>query len=217
MRVIVVGCGRVGADLAGRLAREGHHVTVVDEDAARLEELPPDFHGRALEGDPLYEDVLCRAGIEEADGLAAVTPDDALNAVVGHTARVFYQVPRVVVRCNRPGFRPIYELFGLQLVSPASWDAQRLGEMLVSSWPRPVLAAGHGEIEVYEVTVPPSLTGRTLSELVPQDLGQVVALVRCGRALRPAPEERVQTGDLLYVSVSPESLAELQERLSERR
>jgi len=215
VRVIVVGCGRVGIDLGCRLSREGHQVTVLDEEASNLEELPPDFHGRALEGDPLSQEVLCRAGIEEADGLAAVTRNDALNAVVGHTARVLYQVPRVVVRCNQPRFRPIFELFGLQLVSSASWDAQRLAEMLTSPRARPVLAAGHGEVEVYELTVPPAASGRRLAEVVPEDVGQVIALVRSGRALHPSPEERMQTGDLLYVSTAPERLEQLQRRLGE--
>ncbi|MGC8874986.1 MAG: potassium channel family protein [Chloroflexia bacterium] len=210
MRVIVVGCGRVGVELAHRLSKGGHRVTVVDEKAANLEDLPPDFQGTVLEGDPLSEDVLRRAGIEEADGLAAVTPSDPLNAVVGHTARALFRVPRVVVRCNRPGFRAVYELFGLQVISPASWDALRLMEMLTSSQPRPVLAAGHGEVEVYEISVSQALTGRTLQELVPGETGQVVALVRSGRALRPSGDERVQTGDLLYVSIAPESLEELQ-------
>ena len=96
MNFIVVGCGRVGAELAFRLYRNGHQVVVVDSSRDAFNRLHPDFRGRTLEGEGLAENVLERAGIHEADGLAAVTNSDTLNAVVAHTARTIYEVPIVV-------------------------------------------------------------------------------------------------------------------------
>ena len=74
--------------------------------------------------------MLHRAGIEQADGLAAVTSSDSVNAVVGHVARTVYRVPNVVTRNYDPRWRPLHEAFGLQMVSSATWGAQRLEELL---------------------------------------------------------------------------------------
>ena len=120
MNLIVVGCGRVGAELAYRLFKGGHQVTIVDSNRQVFNRLHPDFRGRTLEGEGLAENVLDRAGIKEADGLAAVTNSDTLNAVVAHTARIYYHVPVVVARNYDPNLRPVIESFGLQTVSSRS-------------------------------------------------------------------------------------------------
>ncbi|HNB54738.1 MAG TPA: NAD-binding protein, partial [Anaerolineales bacterium] len=73
MKVIIVGCGRVGSALAHQLNKKGHLVTVIDQNAAAFNALPNDFHGRLVEGDALVKNVLQRAEIAQADGLVAVT------------------------------------------------------------------------------------------------------------------------------------------------
>ncbi|MBU0494614.1 MAG: TrkA family potassium uptake protein [Chloroflexi bacterium] len=129
MNMIVIGCGRVGAQLAYRLYQQGHKV-VVDPVAEAFENLPADFRGRTVEGEVLNQDVLRRAGIEQADGLAAVTSLDPVNAVVAHVARTVYHVPTVVVRNYNPRWRVIHEAFGLPVISSTSWGAQRIEELL---------------------------------------------------------------------------------------
>src|SRR3990170_8733837 len=114
MKYIVVGCGRVGAELANRLNRQGHEVTVIDQAEESFHNLAADFQGRTVEGEVLNQHVLRRAGIEEADGLAAVTTSDSLNAVVAHAARAIFHVPNVVARNYDPRRRPLFEAFGLQ-------------------------------------------------------------------------------------------------------
>ena len=99
MKFVIIGCGRVGAELSYHLFKSGHQIVVVDVNKQAFNRLHPDFRGRTLEGEGLAENVLERAGIREADGLAAVTNSDALNAVVCHAAREFYDVP-VVVACG---------------------------------------------------------------------------------------------------------------------
>src|SRR5512136_1815604 len=130
MRIVVVGYGRIGAQLANRLFRAGHKVVVIDIVASAFENLDPDFRGRTLEGDVMAQDMLRRAGIEQADALAAVTSSDALNVVVGHIARTVYNVQNVIARNYEPRFIPLYEAFGIQSVAPANWGAQRMEEML---------------------------------------------------------------------------------------
>src|SRR5215831_10542666 len=144
MLFIVVGCGRVGAELAYRLFKNAHKVVVVDSNREAFNRLHPDFRGRTLEGEGLAENILEQAGIKEAHGLAAVTNSDTLNAVVAHTARVFYHLPIVVARNYDPNLRAVIEVFGLQTVSSTFWGAQRVEEMLTNPSHRAVYSAGNG-------------------------------------------------------------------------
>jgi trk system potassium uptake protein TrkA len=130
MNIIIVGCGRVGAEVAYGLYRKGHKVTVVDQDAAAFRNLPEDFRGLTMRGDVLTQEVLVRAGIEQAHALAAVTPSDSVNTVLGHIAKVVFKVPNVVVRNYDPRKRPLHEAFGLQVISPVSMGALRIEEIL---------------------------------------------------------------------------------------
>lgn len=213
MKYIVVGCGRVGAELANRLNQQGHEVTVVDQSEDAFHNLSADFHGRTVEGEVLNQHVLRRAGIEEADGLAAVTTLDSLNAVVAHAAREVFHVPRVVARNYDPQRRALYEAFGLQVVGSSSWGAQRIEEMLYHPDVRTVFSAGNGEVEIYEVTVPAAWQGRHLAELVAGDEVRILAHTRGGRAQLPESDLVLQPGDLLHVSATLAGIQAVRARL----
>ncbi|HET7009714.1 MAG TPA: TrkA family potassium uptake protein [Anaerolineales bacterium] len=216
MKYIVVGCGRVGAELANRLNRQGHEVTVVDQAEEAFHNLGADFHGRTVEGEVLNRHVLQRAGVEEADGLAAVTTSDSLNAVVAHTARAVFRVPRVVARNYDPQRRALYEAFDLQVVGSSSWGAQRIEEMLYHPDVRTVFSAGNGEVEMYEVTVPPEWQDRTLADLAADGDLRVVAHTRAGRAQLPGPDLVLHAGDVLHVSATLQGIQGLRSRLEGR-
>jgi trk system potassium uptake protein TrkA len=209
MNVIVIGCGRFGAELASRLYQKGHQVAVVDQSASAFDNLDPNFRGRIIEGDVLSQDMLRRAGIEQADGLAAVTNSDTLNAVVGHIARAVYHVPNVVVRNYDPAWRPMYEAFGLQMVSSTSWGAQRIEDLLYRPDIRSVFSAGNGEIEIYELMVPERWQGRTLNDLLPHVPCGVVALTRAGRAFLPDCNIVLEKDDVVHFSTTLEGVQAL--------
>ena len=133
MNIIVVGCGRVGAEVAYGLFRKGHKVTVIDQDTSAFRNLPEDFRGLTMRGDVLTQDVLLRAGIEHAQALAAVTPSDSVNTVLGHVARVVFHVPNVVVRNYDPRKRALHDAFGLQVISPVTMGAQRIENILTEA------------------------------------------------------------------------------------
>ena len=214
MNFIVVGCGRVGAELCYHLFKSGHSVVVVDSRREAFNRLHADFRGRTLEGEGLAESVLERAGIKEADGLAAVTNSDTLNAVVAHAARAFYHVPNVVARNYDPNLRSVIEAFGLQTVGSTYWGAQRVEELLVNPSQRAVYSAGNGEVEVYEIIIPEAWNGKTLGELLtPLKQCFPVALARAGRAFLPDAGTQLQTGDLLNVSSTFEGIDALTGRL----
>jgi len=215
MNFIVVGCGRVGAELCYHLYKSGHQVVVVDSNRQAFNRLHPDFRGRTLEGEGLAESVLERAGIREADGLAAVTNSDALNAVVAHAAREFFNVPIVVARNYDPNLRSMIEAFGLQTVGSTVWGAQRVEEMLMNPSEKVVYSAGNGEVEIYEVHIPDRWSGHTLGELMnPLKECHPVALTRAGRACLPDMGMQLQADDLLNVSTSFEGIGALTARLS---
>ena len=217
MNFIVVGCGRVGAELCYHLFSRGHQVVVVDINKESFNRLHPDFRGRTLEGEGLAEGVLERAGIREADGLAAVTNSDTLNAVVAHAARTLYDVPNVVARNYDPNLRSIIEAFGLQTVGSTYWGAQRVEELLMNPSQRMVYSAGNGEVEVYEVQMPDEWNGRTLGELLePLKNCYPVALSRAGKAFLPEMGTMLQSGDLLNFSSTFEGMGEMMARLSRK-
>lgn len=215
MNFIVVGCGRVGAELAYHLFKGGHQVVVVDSRKEAFNRLHPDFRGRTLEGEGLAESVLERAGIREAQGLAAVTNSDTLNAVVAHIAITFYNVPNVVARNYDPNLRSVIEAFGLQTVGSTYWGAQRVEELLMNPSQKVVYSAGNGEVEIYEIIIPQSWDGHTLGELLdPLKHCLPVAFSRAGRASLPQLGMKLQTGDLLNVSSTFEGISALTARLS---
>lgn len=214
MNFIVVGCGRVGAELALRLYKSGHQVVVVDQNEESFNRINPEFRGRTVHGETLRDDVLERAGIKSADGLAAVTNSDTLNAVVSHAAHTIYNIPVVVCRNYDPRLRGMLESFGLQIVSSTAWGAQRTEELLTSVSSRAVFSAGNGEVEVYELVVPDAWAGRTWDDLCTGNVGSLpVALARAGRAILPDANTKLESGDVLNVSATFDGIKFLRERL----
>jgi trk system potassium uptake protein TrkA len=214
MKIVVVGCGRTGAELAHRFLTKGHEVTVIDNDASALDHLPADFAGRVVEGEPLSEAVLHRAGVDQADAVAVVTDNDTVNAVVAHVCRAHYQVPRVVVRNYDPRRMPLLTAFGLQAVGSVTWGAHRLEEMLYNTGADAVFSAGNGEVEVFEIQVPAAWAGRGLNELLEDGEQTVaVALTRSGHAVLPSSTCPLAEGDLLHVSATSAGIQGLRRRL----
>jgi len=207
MRILVIGCGRVGAELAFRISRAGHEVTVVDRTIQAFDNLHPDYRGRTLQGDVLGERTLGNAGIEGVDGLAAVTNSDAVNAVVAHLARTIYGVSNVVVRSYAPSWLALHQAFGHQVVSSTHWGAQRIDQLLMYPFTRSVFSAGNGEVEVYEIFVPEGWRGRTLTDVLPTGDWRPISVTRTGRALLAGPDVVLQAGDVVHVAGTPASLA----------
>ena len=213
MKVIVVGCGRFGSELAYRLYKSNHDVAIVDAIPDAFDILPPDFKGRLVEGDALNQDVLHRAGIENADALAATSDNDSMNLVVAHIATSFYKVKRVVARNYDPKLRPIFEQFGVQMVSSSLWGSQRLEELIYHSEIRTVFSAGNGEVEVYEVHIPGACTGRTVREIFALPGCTVVAISRAGKALLPDMDYVLKEDDLVHISATFDGIEEVRLRI----
>lgn len=217
MKIIVVGCGRLGADLSYRLFQRGHDVTVVDQVGAAFDNLHPLFRGRTIEGEVLNQDLLHRAGIEHAEGLAAVTNSDTLNAVVAHVARTIYHTPHVVARNYDPRWQPVHEAFGLQAVSSTTWGAQRIEEMLSTAEVHPVWSSAHAMVDLYEFVVPERCQGRLLRDVLPEARHVLVAFARAGQHMMLTPELVLEAGDVIYLSPAPEGREALRRWLTSQQ
>jgi len=213
MKVIVVGCGRLGAELAYRLYQRGHDVAVIDASTAAFNHLPADFQGRFYEGDTLSYDVVHRAGIESADALAAVTNSDALNLVIAHTAKSAFHVKNVVARNYDPNCRELYEVFNIQVISATGWAAQRLEEMIYHSEIHTVFSAGNGEVEVYELKVPSELDGALLTGLLEGTETVPVSLTRAGESMLPTSDMTIKENDIIHISATLDGITALRQKV----
>ena len=118
MRVLIMGCGRVGAALATMLDKEGHQVTILDLNPNQFRRLPPDFGGTSVVGNGIDQDTLRRAGIESADAFVTVTQGDNRNLMAAQLAKHIFNVRKVVCRVYDPIREEIYSGLGLETVSP---------------------------------------------------------------------------------------------------
>lgn len=208
MKILIVGCGRVGAELAQSVARQGHDVTIVDQNPNAFDRLGPDFAGRTVHGFSFDRSVLERAGIQSADGFAAATSSDNANIIAARIARDIFHVPNIVARLYNPNRREVYERLGLQTVASSSWGAQRIEQLLLHPGLIDVETIGHGEVKLIEVQVPPAWIGLPARQVL-DGKASVIAITRAGRAFVPNGDEKLQLGDLVYVSLPADLMPKL--------
>ena len=130
MKILIMGCGRVGARLAAVMDEEGHEVTVLDNDTYSFRRLPPSFGGTALFGNGIDEEALKKAGIEEADIFIALTQGDNRNVMSCQMAKHVFNVPRVMCRIYDPLREEMYGALGLETISPTKVFVQLLKEKI---------------------------------------------------------------------------------------
>lgn len=116
MRVIIIGCGRVGARVAAELDQRGESVTVIDTDARAFNRLPQSFGGETVRGNGTDEDVMRSAGAEQADLLMALTEGDNRNALAAQLGKHTFGIPRVIAKINDPLRAEAYRALGLQTI-----------------------------------------------------------------------------------------------------
>lgn len=115
MRVVIVGCGRVGSRTADMLAHEGHDVTVIDWNESAFRRLAEDFPGKTVRGNAIEQDTLRHASVEGADVFVAATGGDNRNIMTSEIAKELFKVPRVIARIKDPERAQIYRELGLQV------------------------------------------------------------------------------------------------------
>jgi len=213
MKVIIMGCGRVGEQVARLLSDEGHSVTVIDYNAAALERLGPNFKGKTVQGVGFDRDVLLAAGIQHADAFAATSSSDNANIVAARIARHIFHVPRVVARLFDPRRAEIYQRLGLATISSTSWGAERIRELLTHAELDAVMTFGRGEVSLIEIEAPPALVGCQVKQItVPGEI-TVIAITRRNRAMIPTLGTEFQQGDCLHLAVLASAMGRVESLL----
>jgi len=209
MKYIIIGCGRMGAGLAQSLGARAHQVVVVDKDPRAFERLAPALRACAVTGVAFDRDVLLRAGVDRADGLATVTSSDETNVVTARIAREVFKVPRVVARVYDPRKAEIYQRLGLQTISTTAWGINRIADLLCYSELDTLASLGNGEVELTEVDVPALLVGRAVKDFVITGQVQVVTIRRGHKTFLATPQTVFVGGDRMQLAVAASAVGRL--------
>jgi trk system potassium uptake protein len=214
MHVIVVGCGRVGSELALRLEREHHSVAILDKRAVSFRRLPEGFSGRKVVGFGFDQDTLRAGGADEADALAAVTSGDNTNILTARIAREMFEIPNVVARIYDPRRALIYQRLGIPTVGTVSWTVDQVARRLFRDQSTLAWTDPTGDVNMVEHALPDALAGRRLDSLADGERYRPVMLTRGGQA-RVATSEMVgQEGDVLLFAVRTDALDALENQLA---
>lgn len=209
MRVIVIGCGRVGSALATQLVAEGHDVRVIDRNPKTRRLLPRTFPDTFHSGNGYNRTVLETAGIAHADAFAAVTSGDNTNIVSARIAKEVYRVPIVVARIYDPRRADIYRGLGIPTIASVRWTVTQIHQMLLHRHLSPELTFGNGETLLMRTQLPAYLTGRRLSELEVDGEIRIVEVTRGGRSRLPADGSSAEPDDLVTFAVAATALTRL--------
>lgn len=216
MRVIILGCGRLGGLIADSLDVAGHAVVVIDRDPAAFALLRRAFAGEQISGFGYDRHVLEQAGLDRADAFVAAMSGDNQNLVAALAAKRRFRVPIVVARIFDPVRARIYLAQGIRTVSPVQWSAGRVHDILVHPAVEGEREFGNGEVSQIRVVVPPALDGREVREVtVPGDIA-VSVIVRRGVATLPTLGTRLQTGDVARFTVAREAFGRFESFLGMR-
>lgn len=200
MRVVVMGCGRVGSSVADGLSRIGHDVAVIDHDGDAFHRLSPEFRGERVVGEGFDRDVLLSAGIESAGAFAAVSSGDNSNIISARLARDTFNVQRVVARIYDAKRAAVYERLGIPTIATVPWTTDRMlnalvGETETTKWRDPT-----GTVAVALVQLHEDWAGRRLTELEEATGARVAFVLRFGAGILPDAKTVVQAGDQVYVA-----------------
>lgn len=213
VRVVVVGCGRVGAELAGALDRGGHEVAIVDKRAESFRRLPAGFGGLTVTGYGFDRDHLREAGAEGAQALAAVTSGDNSNILTARIGREVFEIPKVVARIYDPRRATIYQRLGIPTIATVSWATDRVLAYLDPAQAGTEWTESTGQVVMVERHLPPSFCGHRLDGLERPGRWQIVAVARAGTVVVGAGDLIGQEGDLVHLAVQAKEVSHLDEVL----
>ena len=205
MHVIVVGCGRVGSEVALNLAGSEHDVIVIDRRLEAFRRLGDDFKGTTMVGVGFDRDVLTEAGITPDCAVAAVTSGDNSNILIARVARETFGVKHVVARIYDPRRASIYERLGIATVASVAWTSARVLRHLLASESTPDWIDPSAKFTIVERRVGASAAGMSVANVETASRGRVAVMGRFGEASIPSPATLLQEDDVLHVVISADS------------
>jgi trk system potassium uptake protein TrkA len=208
MNVVVVGCGRVGSQLATMLSVEGHNVTVIDKNDESFKRLGSTFNGVTVKGLGFDEEVLEEAGIREADAFAAVTDLDNTNLMAAEVARKLFAVPHVVARLYNPQRERTYQQLDLDYVCGTTLVAENLLEKIHAGHGHHVSTVG--DIEVIEFKMNSVVANKKVRDLEIDHQFRIALVSRGNTTFVPQPETVLQPGDIVLAAVKDEAYVKVE-------
>ncbi len=206
MYVIVIGCGRVGAQLASLLSTQGCDVVVIDNNSRAFRRLGGTFNGITIEGVGFDEDVLREAGAEKADALAAVTDLDNTNLMIAEIAKRIFKIPKVVARLYNPEKEASYQQFGIDYVCGTSWVATRILDKIVEGR---ISYFTSRDAELTGFSIADALTGKKVKDIeIPEEV-RVAMIKRDDSDIIPSPDTILLAGDRLVLAIKRKSLPKI--------
>ncbi len=215
MHIVIMGCGRVGSTLARMLEKRGHSVSVIDSDPESFRRLGPEFKGTTVKGIGFDRDILIEAGIERADGFAAVSNGDNSNILAARVVREEFGVHNVMTRIYDQGRAEVYERLGIPTVPTVRWAAGQVLRGLLPEGSEPVWRDPSGKVRLVQIGTHPGWVGMRIGQM--QDILQTPLpfIVRFGEGMVPTPSTVFQDGDLLFAAVDNDRIDELESRLAD--
>ena len=215
MHIVIMGCGRVGASLARSLERRGHSVAVIDIVQDAFRRLGPEFQGKTVKGVGFDRQVLVRAGIERADGFAAVSSGDNSNILAARVVRETFEVHNVVARIYDQGRAEVYERLGIPSVSTVRWAADQVLRKLLPSGSEPQWRDPSGSVRLIEVHANSDWVGTKISAIEAATRAKIPFLMRFGTGIVPNSATVFQDGDLIYAAVTNEQVPDVEDVLAD--
>lgn len=217
MKIIVMGCGRVGSQASQLLVKMGHEVIVIDHDTNAFARLGPDFKGRIVRGIGFDRNTLLEAGVETAEAFVAASSSDNANIIAARIARNIFHVPRVVARLYDPLRAEIYQRLGLTTISTTGWGAERIVEVVTHTDLDTIHVFRDGGTSLVRVEIPAQLIGHQVIQMnIPGEV-MVVAITRNDQTFIPVSGSEFHEGDTVYLTVIPASMNRLEELLGIER
>lgn len=213
MYVIIVGCGRVGSELAKLLSEEGHNVVVIDKSQAAFDRLGGAFNGLSMIGNGFDLELLKQVGIEKADAFCAVTNGDNTNLISAQVAKKIFKVPKVFARVYDPQRAHIYSALGLDVISGTILFAAMLRDKIIESRFSSYLIETK-ELGVIEIEAKNSLVGKTVGDINIAGEFLVVAIRRLAGVIIPEPKTVLKEKDTLMAAVKVTSLKKIKEKFN---
>lgn len=211
MYVIIIGCGRVGSELAKLLSNEGHNVVIIDKNNSSFDRLSATFNGLTLVGNGFDLNLLKQAGIEKADALCSVTNGDNTNLISAQVAKKIFKVPKVIARVYDPHRAHIYAALGLDIISGTILFAAMLRDKIIESRFSSYLIESK-DLGVIEIEVRDQLIDKTIQDVnVPGEF-LVVALKRMDGVIIPESNMVLKSKDVLMGVVKVAALEKIKEK-----
>lgn len=211
MNVMIVGCGRVGSQLALLLAQEGHNVTIIDKNPESFKRLGGTFNGVAAAGTGFDEKLLKDLKIDKQDAFISVTSGDNTNLMASQIAKKMFKVPRVIARVYDPKRADIYRKLGLDIISGTVLVAAMIRDKIIENRFTSYLVET-GELGVIEIVVNLALKDKRVSEINMPDEFLVTVIERKKRVIIPQPDARLELGDKVMGVVRTSSLKKVKEK-----